>query len=394
MCAHNSARRRRILMEREFSLSACLKLAKKLWYVLLIAIIVCGAIGTVYAVVFSGDKSQYVVDASVRVNIFYANPPRSDAGTSGETTGEVSLFTTTTSADFSKVYNAVFDEDFNNVMIAELKKFGFDIKEGDSVKSFYTIKAANQAYQVTITMADRTQALKMGDLFVTTVCERLEGDKVAAILDVYGYQGYVAAFVDPPAINSEKSSGALAWYLGLLIGLVAGCAIYAVVVLIAYFYNPKYLNVDEFSSQYDIAVLEGDSLRNGLVNAAIKVKLALDGIDGVKTLAVNKECNAEALLAGLQAIGAKADMVNVMDIAADLSKLEEAIDAEKASHKDCEYLLIVASGDAERKDYLMLADVADGAMLSLSLDTKYKEINNRIVELSELKNINLIGVVF
>ncbi len=376
-------------MEREFSLSIFWKLVKKFWYLLLVAIVVAGAIGTVYATVLSSDS--YVVDASVAVIVDYNNPPQN---ASGVQEGDAALFTNLKSYDYSKVASTVFDSDFNAVMIAKLKEFGYQVKEGDSTKSFYEIKKNTTSYAISVTMADRKQALELGQLFVDTVATSLESQEVIDILNLNGYEGYVTYFKEAPMVNPEKSDSAMSWYMGLAIGVVAGVAIYLVLVLILYFYNPKFQSVEEFSNQFDIAILEGDSAKNGLVNAAIKVKLALSEIEGTKTVALNALSDAEGLEEGLKALGATVAVASVEQLASDLSALDGAVASLKEDKKDYDYVLIKATDDAIRKDYLLLADLTDGAVLTLNMDVNYKAIKANILELAELKNINLVGVVF
>ncbi len=383
----------RIFMEREFNLNIFLKLLKKFWYVMLIAIIVAGAIGTVYATVLS--KDSYAVDASVKVSIFYDNPPKDATGTTPE--GNASLFTSTTAGDFSKLYNKVFDADFDKQMVAKLVELGYDVKEGDSTKSFYEIGSGAQSYDIAVTMGNRDHALALGQQFIDIVEKELsrENLEINELLNVYGYEGYAITFIDAPEVNLEKSKSAMSWYLGLAIGIVAGVAIYFVLILILYFYNPKFQSVEEFNSQYDIAVLEGDSAVNGLANTAIKVRLALADADNAKTIALNAECDANALKESLEALGTKVMVTDVKSIAQDLASVQTAVADAKAKYaQEYDYVLISASLDATAKDYLLIADSADGAILKLNMDDNAKKIKSTILELAELKNINLVGVVF
>ncbi len=391
-------------MEREFSLSIFVKMLKKFWYILLIAVIVGAAAGAVYAVVLSEDT--WSVDASVRVTIEYLDRPITNVSD-----GEASMFNQNTAGDWTKIYNKIFSKSFDDMMVETLvEDYGYTLESGDNTDKIYKLSTANSSYHINITMSDRDNALEVGQVFIDYVLTELETPEVKNI--VATYTGIIEPMAFAAKVNPDDSSSAMSWYIGLFIGMIGGIALYFVLVLVLYFYNPKLQSVEEFNTQFDIQVLEGDSNSNGLLNAAIKVRLALGFLGGTKTIAVNNTFDARSLAEGLSVLGDKVlvtDLYNLKDSTIEkgefydvlkgeeieISDIDNAIASFKTDYEGTyDYVIIVASPYDFRKDYLMIADSTDGAMLKLDMNNTYKAIKARINEICTLENINLIGVVF
>ncbi len=405
-------------MERKFRLSTIWEYVKKTWWAVVICALVGLGIGALYGKAKSKDPTLCSITGTV--TIAYTNNTAFESSYNGMT-GDNHTRDQSISNMNAKIYavlitNPKLDDQIKSKVKEKLGPEYKNIKD-DDLKEYYK----RSGYTLTVTLENKEDAVEIVTWFQDYISEAFKSGGVAyEVIQQANAESITndVKFVTT-IISNEKSdlvenvSAPMSWYISALIGAVAGAVVYVVAVLLYFYFTPVLQSPDEFSDNFNVPVLEEDSDKNGYLNAALKVKTA--HYDTPFVLAVNSAIDRDALARAFHTIGDRVLVADIDSVAVGkdveieekdgyfavvkkdgtLNNLKSAlVDVKEKFREDFDVIIVVATEEAQREDFMLLSSVADTSILKLKKHPSYRKTAKTFQDLSRIESINICGVMF
>lgn len=427
-------------MERKFRLNIVMSFVKKTWWLLVALVCVGLIIGVLYGT-FASTRPVYNT-VTGQVHVVIVNDTWLSEGESSINTAYVLRDKWISNRDVrirEMLFPASYQDDIRAQIREAMGESGANMTD-DDLDEYYTLDMINYSLSVKLVSLEKAEDIVRN--FQDRIYDAFSGRYDETTMKYVGYSdadnsyvavGKVAQFINE---NNEEAynnhigyttiifrnekfelrrniEAPVSWYMAGIIGLLIGGIIYCVIIFAIYYFNNKILSPEEFEDNFDIPVIEEDSLSHGYVDAALKIKAGIKA--PVSVIAVNSELDGAKLAEAFSSVGdrvlfadidAAAAGVNLEVAAGDngydlasgqgqLHDLEKSLAELKAKYEGSyDRIIVSASADNIRKDLVLIAEYADYTVIKLDPRPSYAATKKLFVGLSRLEGLNLGGVIF
>ncbi len=427
-------------MERKFRLGIIISFVRKTWWLMVALLCVGLIVGVIYGTFASTRPIYNTVTGQVHVVIL--NDTWLSEDESNMSTAYILRDKWISNRDV-RIKEMLFPASYQDEIRAQVREGLGESGESmtdDKLDEYYTLDTVN--YTLTVKLVSLEKAETIVKNFQDRIYNAFEGRYDEETRAYVGYSdddnnyvavGSVAQFIgENNAESRDRGIGyttkieenekfelrrnlesPVSWYMAGIIGVLVAGVIYCAIIFLIFYFNGKLLSADEFSDNFDVPVIEEDSLNRGYIDAAIKIKaslgiapavIAVNGdLDGARLAEAFSSLGDKVLLADIDAAAAGADAeISESDKGYDvasghgqLHNLEQSL-AELKVKFDGVYdqIIVSASADSVRKDFVLIASYADNTVIKLDPRPSYKSTKKLFTDLAVLDTVNLNGVIF
>lgn len=427
-------------MERKFRLGIVMSFVKKTWWLLVALVCVGLIIGVIYGTFASTRPIYNTVTGQVHVVI--VNDTWLSTDEASINTAYVLRDKWISNRDL-RIKEMLFPASYQDEIRAQVREGLGESGESmtdDKLDEYYTLDIVNYTLTVKLVSLEKAEAIVLA--FQDRIYDAFSGSYNETDRTYVGYTdsnneyvavGSVAQFIgenNAEALDNRigyttkiekiekfelrrNIETPISWYMAGIVGVLIGGIIYAVIIFCIYYFNNKILSPDEFSDNFDIPVIEEDSLARGYVDSALRIKAGIKNPTSV--IAINSDMDGARLAEAFASIGDKVLFADIdaaaagseisvstgdngYDVASghgQLHDLEKALEELKAKYDGVyDRIIVSASADSIRKDLVLIAEYADSTVIKLDPRPSYRDTKKLFTDLSGLEGLNLVGVIF